>query len=699
MIQERRDQVALTRAVEARGRAALPSDTLVRRLTCAAALAGGLVAAIGALVIVGWILGVSALTRVAPGQVTMKFTTASSLIATGSAIALAAYSRLTGDHRSRRTAVALMVLVGVVAAGTLVEDAFHLRSPLDNPFGLDPGDRYSSVPGRMAQMTAMSLIGLALAVVLTARNLVRAGQAVAIFVTTVGATAVIGYAYGVQSLYRVGPFSTMALPTGSAVLLAGVAVIFLRPGEGFVSLMVGNTAGGDIVRRLLPWVVIAPNAAGAAIVVGLRRGEYEGPLALAMLVTVVTTAGTGLVWFQGDRLREVDLRRGGAEDALALAREALAERDLAQRDLEVSERRTRRILATAADAYVAVDAASRITEWNQAATELFGWSRSQALGRSLEELILPAETVAGDHAAPGGSWLTAQVSLLGRPRELEACTRSGAPITVEVTVWDDQDPEARVFHAFIRDIGERKRAEQELRTANADLSEFAAIAAHDLRSPLATIQMQVELLLTEVGDDASGPELESWIERIGSTAQRGVSLIDELLDYVQIGRDGHPFVRVDLEALARDVAERETAAGRGGSCRVEALPAVAGDQNMLDQLLANLVGNALKYVPPDRTPQVVVDAVASANGRHCIVRVTDNGDGFATDEREQVFGMFQRGRTATGVPGTGIGLAICRRVAERHGGRIWIEDAPAGGSRVCVELPVWTGTPDGAAQN
>jgi signal transduction histidine kinase len=134
-----------------------------------------------------------------------------------------------------------------------------------------------------------------------------------------------------------------------------------------------------------------------------------------------------------------------------------------------------------------------------------------------------------------------------------------------------------------------------------------------------------------------------------------------------------------------------SAAGRAATCRIERLPVVAGDEVLLRQLLDNLVGNAIKYVPVGRTPEVVLDVMAGAAGGRCVLRVSDNGDGFDPEERERVFEMFHRGRRGAGVPGTGIGLAICRRVAERQGGRIWIDPAPERGSRMCVELPLWSG--------
>jgi PAS domain S-box-containing protein len=656
-----------------------------------AAGAAGVVVSMTGLVVVTGSFGVPVLTPVTPAAGAMASSTALCLVGLGSAITLLAHAELTCSARSRRGSSVVAALVGLVGLGVLVGVAVDRTSPVDNLVALDPGHAHTLVEGRMAPLTAVILIGLAVALALAARHRDKSSHAVSLLMLTVVSPAVVGYEYGVHALYGFGRANTMSVPTASAMLLAGTAILFLRPGAGILSLLVGDTAGAVLTRLLLPFVCFGPNVVGAVVVIGLRRNGYAEPFALAIVVTVLTIAGTVLVWFLGERLREVDLRRGGAEDALAVAERALAERDRVQHELAASERRTRRILATAADAYIAIDTSGRITDWNEAATVTFGWSREEAVGDHLENLIIPPSHASLHQAGLARYLHSGEAPILGQKLELEALSRSGTLIPVELTVWADHDDSVDGFHAFVRDITTRKRADQNLRELNADLTEFAAIAAHDLRSPLTTIQMQVDLVLTQLEDGWTAAEARDWLQRIGRTADRGTALIDDVLTYVSLGRQTPAPRPVVVDTVAREVVDAQlSAAGRSATCRVEPLPVVAGDEVLLRQLLANLVGNAIKYVPADRTPDVVLDAeVRVADGR-CVLRVTDNGDGFDDDERERVFEMFQRGRRGAGVPGTGIGLAICRRVAERQGGRIWIDAAFEGGSRLCVELPLWS---------
>jgi signal transduction histidine kinase len=194
--------------------------------------------------------------------------------------------------------------------------------------------------------------------------------------------------------------------------------------------------------------------------------------------------------------------------------------------------------------------------------------------------------------------------------------------------------------------------------------------------------------------------VRAWVARIGRTAERAVALIDDLLAYTSVGRGQHAHRPVDLAVLAREVVDEQTSSGtRPARFAFGDLPVVTGDEALLRQLLGNLVGNALKYVPADRAAAVLVDALDGPDPGHCVLRVSDNGDGFAPDEQERVFEMFQRGQAAVGLPGTGIGLAICRRVAEHHGGRIWVEARPGGGSRVCTRLPLAPCAGDRPPQN
>ncbi len=243
----------------------------------------------------------------------------------------------------------------------------------------------------------------------------------------------------------------------------------------------------------------------------------------------------------------------------------------------------------------------------------------------------------------------------------------------------------------VRDVTERRRAETELARSNEELAEFAAIAAHDLAEPLRGLSGFVGLLGREYGDSLDG-EAKRWIEHISDGADRMRLLIDDLLAYAKAGGGSEAHGAVDLNEVA--IAARDSLAAilrdTAATLEIHKLPVVEGNRSQLVQLLQNLLANALKFVPPDASPRVVVDA--ERDGERWRLHVTDNGVGVPAGEEERVFAPFHRAHVGDEHPGSGLGLAICRRVAERHDGRVWVEPAPGGvGSRFCVTLPAAEG--------
>jgi signal transduction histidine kinase len=238
----------------------------------------------------------------------------------------------------------------------------------------------------------------------------------------------------------------------------------------------------------------------------------------------------------------------------------------------------------------------------------------------------------------------------------------------------------------------RRRALTELERSNAELSEFAYVAAHDLRSPLGVVAGFADLL---AGHPAVAPDEDArdLVARVRGGVSVLQELVDDLLAYCAVGTAPTPRRPVDLQALAAEAVAG--ARHRGADIHVGSLPVVEGDPVQLRRLLDNLVTNAVKYVPPDRTPQVWVLARATAGGWE--LAVADNGIGIPEDQRERAFAMFQRLRGLDDVEGTGIGLAICRRVVEHHGGRIWIEENRPVGTRVRFTLPAPIGPPSDTA--
>ena len=247
---------------------------------------------------------------------------------------------------------------------------------------------------------------------------------------------------------------------------------------------------------------------------------------------------------------------------------------------------------------------------------------------------------------------------------------------------------------YVLDISERKRTErtvalyaEELARSNRELEAFASVASHDLQEPLRTVASFTQLLAARYGDrfDAEGHELLGFV--VG-----GVERMSALHRGPARGVPGrHP------RAPARPRRLRATPAGgprrpagrprrgRGHASRTDPLPTLPGDKTQIGQLLRNLLDNAVKFHRPGVAPRVDIGAVRE--GDAWVFRVSDNGLGIEPQYFDRIFVIFQRLHLQDEYPGTGIGLAVCRRVVERHGGRMWVESEPGVGSTFCFTLP------------
>jgi light-regulated signal transduction histidine kinase (bacteriophytochrome) len=225
----------------------------------------------------------------------------------------------------------------------------------------------------------------------------------------------------------------------------------------------------------------------------------------------------------------------------------------------------------------------------------------------------------------------------------------------------------------------------DLKRSNEELEMFAYVASHDLQEPLRMVASYTQLLSRRYADKLD-QDAQEFIHFAVDGATRMQQLIEALLEYSRVGTRSQQFTDVDMQQVMNGVMEdlamraRET----GAAVEFNALPTVHGDRVQLRQLLQNLVSNAIKF---NGSGKPVVKVTAEAAPREWVFRVSDNGIGIEPQYRERIFQIFQRLHTRDEYPGTGIGLAVCRRIVERHGGKISVESEPGRGTTFSFTLP------------
>jgi PAS domain S-box-containing protein len=366
----------------------------------------------------------------------------------------------------------------------------------------------------------------------------------------------------------------------------------------------------------------------------------------------------------------------------------ITDRKRAEHDILASEMRYRRLFESAKDGVLIVDAGTgQIVDVNPFLVELLGFAHEHFLDKKLWEIGLFKDIAASETA-----FMELQEKGYVRYEDLPLETRDGRRIDVEFVSNVYLVDSTRVVQCNVRDITARKRAEEDMKRlvdnlarSNRDLQQFAYVASHDLQEPLRQVTAFVQLLDIKYKDrlDATGLEYMAFIVE-GS--MRMHTLIQDLLAYSRVDSTGENMEPVPVRAvleqalhnLALSIAESRAAITR------DAMPTLLGDRAQLVQVFQNLIGNAIKFrgaAPP------IIHVGVERQGGEWLFNVRDNGIGFEPGDEEKIFQLFQRLHNREAYAGTGLGLTICKRVIERHGGRIWAKAEPGNGATFYFTLP------------
>lgn len=371
------------------------------------------------------------------------------------------------------------------------------------------------------------------------------------------------------------------------------------------------------------------------------------------------------------------------------------DRQSALQKITESEIHFRAMMDNAGDAIITIDERGSVETFNPAAERIFGYEASEIMGRNIK--ILMPEPYKAEHDGYLQRYLsTGQTRILELSREVQGIRKNGSIFDLDLSVREMTISGKIRFIGTVRDITERKTAETKLKTyavelerSNLELQDFAAIASHDLQEPLRKIMIFGDRLETQISNqDPHGPET---LQRMQKSAERMRRFIDDLLAFSKVAAKTKKLAPIDLNKMIPQVVEdldlmiKQTQ----GKVFMGSLPIVNGDTFQMRQLFQNLISNALKYHKADVPPVIKIRCSAKTDGFFKI-SVEDNGIGFDEKYMHKIFKPFERLHTKDQYEGTGMGLAICRKIVTSQGGQITATSKLSEGTNFIVSLPAST---------
>src|SRR5713101_7762365 len=363
-------------------------------------------------------------------------------------------------------------------------------------------------------------------------------------------------------------------------------------------------------------------------------------------------------------------------------------------ELESSEQRYRQIVETALDAFVGMDSNGLITDWNAQAETIFGWPRSDTIGQVLAQVIVPGLYPDAHIQGLRHFLASGEGPVLNKRLETTALHRDGREFPVELTISAIRTGEAHRFAAFVRDITERKRSEQELIAAkdaaeagNRSKSEFLANMSHEIRTPLNGIMGMTDLAMeTELT-----PEQREFLETVKMSADSLLTVINDILDFSKIEAGKLDFDAVEFSLRDTLGDTMKTLGLRAHEKKIELVchvqpdvpDALVGDPGRLRQIVVNLIGNAIKFTQQGEVVMEVRVEAEDGEDRILHFTVSDTGIGIPPEKQKVIFDPFTQADSSTTrkYGGSGLGLTISTRLVRMMGGEVWVESEAGGGTR------------------
>lgn len=627
-----------------------------------------LIGIIGLGAILGWSYDVPFLKSIFPNFIPMKVNTAFSFVLISLSLLLQQpkpYKKL----YFRWPAKFLALLVFLLGAFTLIEYVYHVDLHIDQLLFIQPRDMPAYHPaGRMAPITtlAMMMIGLALMLV-DVKHMIYISQTCAFIVGIFGIFVLTGFSYHAYTHYQVVSYAYAAFHTAINFILVSIAIFTARPHQGIMQLLISDTEGGALARRFLPLVLMVPVLLGYVRLLGEYNQIYdhESGTALYTIANIVIFVIVGL--FLSLRLMRIDIKRKQMEEAL-----------------RESEERWKFALESANQGVWDWHVPEKIIYFSHAWKTMLGYQDEEIKNEQyeFESRVHPDDLQkvwkeVNDHFAGKTPDYMCEVRFRCKDGSYKWILDRGKAI--------ERASDGRVLRAIgtHTDISELKEKESALIEAknnvehsNRELEQFAYGASHDLQEPLRTMCSYVQLIALRNKDTLSRESLD-YIHIVSETAQCMQALINDLLAYSRVTSKPKELVETDCGQLVKQALAQLDAQIKERQAEITCgpLPTIKADKVKLLQVFQNLINNAIKFC--DHKPNVHIGAKEGPT--EWTFSVADNGIGISETEKNDLFIAFKRLRPQQ-FPGTGIGLATCKKIIEQHHGKIWAESETGKGS-------------------
>jgi PAS domain S-box-containing protein len=526
-------------------------------------------------------------------------------------------------------------------------------------------------------------------------------QASAVIIAAI--LAVLGSALDIFGVSPLPRFSTTALGLAVGSILVAYILSALRRRD-LLSVSrdaILNSVSDSVIVVDGDGRIVDMNPAAERLVGGPASQAIAKPLEQFLPGTIsIWTGNTNkngeVTLDHGNTPRVFDLRvstiqgwQSHVEGQVVVLRD-ITERKRIEEVLRESEEKYRTILENIEDGYYEVDLDGNFTFFNDSMCRMLGYPKEELMGMN-DQQYTDKENAKKLFQTFNKVYRTGQ-PLKGYDWEIIRKDRTRRCVESSVSLKRDSSGKPIGFRGIVRDVTERKQAEEalkekteELARSNRELEQFAYVASHDLQEPLRMVTNFVQLLAKRYQGKLDS-NADDFINFAVDGAMRMWKLINDLLAYSRVGTRSHTFEPINCETILQEALDnlKVTMEESGAVVTHDSLPTVMADSLQLGQLFQNLIGNAIKFRGDER-PRIHISA--SRNGSGWTFSVRDNGIGIAPEFTERIFIIFQRVHGRQQYPGTGIGLAVCKKIVERHGGRIWVESEPGKGATFYFTLP------------